>query len=84
MNQRTSQAGSSSCQCSTDIVWDAEGNDELCVNKSKTIEEQKDFLAVIGLSWGPGSEGSWNRTAEKMLQNLEDSGHPIFRKYGKH
>ena len=23
--------------------------------------------------------GSWNRTAENMLQNLKDSGHPIFR-----
>ena len=50
----------------------------------------EDFLAVIGLSW-LGSEkkwygtydgipnGSWNRTAEAMLQNFKDSGHPMFR-----
>ena len=35
-----------------DIVWDAKGNDEFCVNDAKTIEEYaENFLAVIGLSW---------------------------------
>ena len=33
------------------IVWDARGNDELCVKNSKT-SMPKDSLAVIGLSWG--------------------------------
>ena len=33
------------------IVWDAGGNDELCVKNSKT-SMPKDSLAVIGLSWG--------------------------------
>ena len=31
-----------------DIVWDAKGNDELCVNNSKTM--LKDSLTVIGFS----------------------------------
>ena len=51
----------------------------------------KDSLAVIGLSWGLdlkgcGTEltiakpdGSWSRTAEKMLQNFAGSRHPTFR-----
>ena len=46
-----------------DIVWDAKGNDELCENNSKTIEENaKYFLAVIGLSQWPGSEKKWYGT----------------------
>ena len=63
------------------------------MNYSKTILKsmQKDSLAVIGLSWGldlkrSGTEltianpdGSWNRTAEKMMQNFAGCGHPIFR-----
>ena len=52
---------------------------------------QKNFIAVIGLSWSTDPkkkrcgthdgkpDGSWNRTAEKMLQNFAGSGHPIFR-----
>ena len=52
---------------------------------------QTHFLTVIGLSWGldpkrSGTElydgkpdGSWNRKAEKLLQNFKDSGHPIFQ-----
>ena len=52
MNQTTSQAGSSSCQCFDDIVWDAKGNDELCAKiiQRQLKSVQKDFLAVIGLS----------------------------------
>ena len=34
-----------------DIVWDAKGNEEICENNSKKIEEYAQrFLAVIGLS----------------------------------
>ena len=74
------------------IVWDAKGNDELCVNNSKTtFEKAERFLRGHCSFLGPGSEikrygtydgkadGSRNRTAEKMLQNFKDSGHPIFR-----
>ena len=76
----------------SDIVWAAKGNDELCVNNSKTITEYAERFPRSHWSFlGPGSEkkwygthdgkpdGSWNRTAEKMLQNFEGSGHPIVR-----
>ena len=75
-----------------DIVWDAKGNDELCVHNSKTIIEYPERFPRGHRSFlGPGSEkkwygtydgkpdGSWNRTARKMVQNCEGSGHPIFR-----
>ena len=75
-----------------DIVWDAKGNDELRVNNSKTSKEYAERFPRGHWSFlGPGSEkkrygtydgkpnGPWNRTAEKMLQNFKDSGHPRFR-----
>ena len=68
-----------------DIVCDAKRNDELCVNNSKTIKEYAEGLlrGHWSLKWYGTYEckpdGSWNRTAEKMLQNFEGSGHPIFR-----
>ena len=74
-----------------DTVWDAKGNDELCVNNSKTIKEYAERFPRCHWFLGHGSEkkwygtyegkpdGSWNRTAEKMLQNFAGSGHPIFR-----
>ena len=65
---------------------------ELCVNKSKTIEEYTErfprghwSLLVLGSAkkwygtYDGKPDGSWNRTAEKMLQKFKDSGHPIFR-----
>ena len=75
-----------------DIVWDAQGNDELCAKKPMTIKECAEWFPRGHWSFqGLGSEkkwygtydckpdGSWNRTAEKMLQNFAGSGHPIFR-----
>ena len=75
-----------------DIVWDAKRNDEFCVNNSKTIKECAERFPRGHWSFlEPGSEkkrygtcgcepdGSWNRTAEKMLQNFAGSRHPIFR-----
>ena len=75
-----------------DIVWDVKGNDELCENDSKTMKEYAERFPRGHLSFErPGSErsgtelafakpdGSWNRTAEKMLQNFARSCHPIFR-----
>ena len=74
-----------------DIEWGEKGNDEVCVNNSKTIKEYAERFPCGQWSFlGPGSEkkwcgiydgkpdGSWNRTAEKMLHNFKDSGHPIF------
>ena len=59
---------------------------------SETIREYAErFPRGHGSFLVPGSEkkwygtydckpdGSWNRTAEKMLQNFAGSGHPIFR-----
>ena len=75
-----------------DIVWDATGSDELCVNNSNTIQEYAERFPRSHWSFlGPGSEkkwngtydgkpdGSWNRTAAKMLLSFAGSGHPIFR-----
>ena len=75
-----------------DIVCDAKGNDKLCEHNLTTIREYAERFPRGPWSFpGPGSEkklygtydckpdGSWNRTAEKMLQNFEGSVHPIFR-----
>ena len=74
-----------------DIAWDVKGNDELCGNNSKKIEEYAERFPRGHWSFlRPGSEkkwnrtydckpdGSWNRTAERMLKNFAGSGHPIF------
>ena len=74
------------------IAWCAKGNDELCVNNSKTVKEyaerfSRGHWSLLGLgsekkcygTYDGKPDGSWNRTAEKMLQNFKDSGHAIFR-----
>ena len=92
MNQRTSQAGSSSCQCLTTLY----GMQKDMMNYVKRIQRQlnsmlADSLAVIGLFLGLGSEGkwygtydhksdgSWDRIEEKMLLNFAETYHPVFR-----
>ena len=72
-----------------DTVCDANGNDDLCVNNSNTMKEYAErFTRGHWSVLGPGFEkkwydckpdGSWSRTAEKILQNFAGSGHPIFR-----
>ena len=92
MNQRTSQAGSSSCQCLTTLCGMQKGNDEKCDNNSKTIKQYARRFPRGHWSFsGPGSDKMWygtyvckpdgsrNRTAEKMLQNFGGSGHLVFR-----
>ena len=89
--QRTSQAGSSSCQCST-TLYGMRKEMKNCVEiNSKRVEGYaRIFLAVIGLSLGlvqqrsgtphtianPTGHGIGLRT--KMMQNFQRSGHPIF------
>ena len=75
-----------------DIVWDAKGNDDICENNSKTIKQcARRFPRGHWSFPGPGSEkqwygtydhkpdGSWDRTAEKMLLNFAEINHPVFR-----
>ena len=92
MNQRTTKAGSSSCQCSTTLYGTQKERMNHLSTHSKTIKAYAErFLRGHWSFLGLGSEkkwygtydgkpdGSWKRTAEKMLQNFEGSGHPIFR-----
>ena len=69
----------------TSIAWDVKGNDEFCVNNSKTIKKYAERFprghwSFLGLgTYDCKPDGSWNRIAEKMLQSFTGSGHPIFR-----
>ena len=59
-----------------DIVWDAKGDEELCENNSKkNLKIEKKWYATHNCK----PNGSWDRTTEKMMQNFQRSGHPIFR-----
>ena len=75
-----------------DIVWDAKGNDEICENNSKTIKQYArgfprghwSFLEFRSEKKWYGTyyhkpDGSWDRTAEKMLLNFAETNHPVFR-----
>ena len=82
-----------------DIVWDAKGNDALCVNKSKTIKEYADRFPRGHWSFlGPGSEkkwygtydckpdGSWNRTAGEHaaeFRTMRSSDIPLCQCFGE-
>ena len=72
VNHRTSH----SCQCSTTLYGMQKGNDELCVNDSKTNKEYAVF-AVIGLSWGLDPKRSG---AELTMENQMDLGIELPRK----
>ena len=71
-----------------DILWDATGNEELCENNSKRVEEYaRRFARGHWCFLGPGSEKKWyatfnskpnrcwDRTAEKIMQIFQRSGH---------
>ena len=46
-----------------DIVWDAKGNHELCVNNSKTLNENAEGFSRGHWSFlGPGSQEKWYGT----------------------
>ena len=73
-----------------DIVWDAKGKDELCVNNLKTIKEYAErFPRGHWSSQGPGSEKKWygfydSKTTWILGPNCRElnfagSSHPIFR-----
>ena len=61
-----------------DFVWDAKGNDELCANNSKTIEEYAErFLRGHWSFVGRGSERSGT---ELTIANRMDLGTELQRK----
>ena len=75
-----------------DIVWDSEGNVELCENNAKTIKHYArrfhlGHWSFIGLrsekkwygTYGYKLDGVWDRTAEKTLLNFAGSRHLVFR-----
>ena len=75
-----------------DIVWDAKGNGEICDNNSKTIEQYarrfpRGHWSFLGLAsekkwygtYDPKPDGSWDRTAEKMLLHCIETNQPVFR-----
>ena len=91
MNLRRSKIGSSSCHCTTTfygehreimkIEWRSPG-----MLQHVPTSSRKDVVIL-----GPGSEkkwygtctdkpdGDWDKTAERMMLNLAESGHPKFR-----
>ena len=92
MFQRTSKAGSSSCQCSTTLYGMRKEMKNYVKLFQKRVEEYaRRFPRGHWSFLGPGSEekwhatcncklnGSWNRTAGKMMQYFQRSRHPIFR-----
>ena len=82
-----------------DIVWDVEGNDELCLINSKTIKEYAErfprghwsFLGRASEKKWYGTydckpDGSWNRTAEKNageLRRIRSSDIPWYQCLGE-
>ena len=75
-----------------DIVWGERGNTVKCFEKSVTVANYAHrFLLGRWSFWGPGSEKKWygtysdepdvdwDKTAEPMMLNFAESGHPIFR-----
>ena len=84
----------SSCQCTTTLFVENEGNTETCTMNSVTVCElcSQILARTLVTSLGPGSEkkwytelfsdksdGDWDKTAELMMLNFAESGQPIFR-----
>ena len=92
MNQRTSQARSSSCQCSTTLYGIHKEMMNYVKSNSKTIKKYAEIFPRGHWSLlKPGSEkmwhgtysekpdGSWDRIAERKMLKFSESGNPIFR-----
>ena len=74
MNQRTSQARSSSCFCSTTLyVMQKEMMIYVLIVQRQSKNMQKDFFAVIGLSWSldPKRSGTERTMANQMDLGME-------------
>ena len=92
VNLSSSTTGSSSRQCTTTL----HGEKKETQKGVMTIQRQlrimfANSVAVIGLSWGLGSEKKWygthsckpdgssDKIAEQMMMDFSEHGHPIFR-----
>ena len=75
-----------------DIVWVERANREKCIMNSVTVAKYaRKFSLGCWSLLGSGSEkkwcgtytdkpdGEWDKTAESMMFNFAESGHPIFR-----
>ena len=75
-----------------DIVWDSEGNNEICEYNSQTVAKyvrkfSRGHWSFLGLgseekwygTYSDKPDGSWDRMAEEMMLIFSGSGHPIFR-----
>ena len=92
MSLRTSKAGSSSCQCTTTLNGkQKETNNNVNAIHRQLRNYARGFPRGHWSFLGLGSEknwcgtytdrpdGSWDRTAEEMMENFSRSGHPISR-----
>ena len=67
------------------IDWTKRGNEENCVaNALKHVEYARRFTQGRWSFLGLGShlhkpDGEWEKTAESMMLNFVESGHPVFR-----
>ena len=92
LNLRNSQAGSSSCQCSTILIGQAKETMRFVfrTQKKKVKTYAKNFSQGHWTFLGPGDEkkwygkskylpeGKWNFVASQMVQRLKGTGHPVF------
>ena len=91
VNQSTSMERSSSVKMYNDIDWTRQGNKENCfANAPRVTEYARRFTQGRWSFPGPGSEkkwygshahkldGDWDKTAESMMLNFAESGHPVF------
>ena len=92
VNLSNSKDESSSCQCTTTLYGEKNGNKELCTANSVNVAEYARRFAPGHRSFlGPRSEtkwygthtckpnGEWDNVAEIMMINFCESGHPVFR-----
>ena len=92
MNQSNAKEGSSSCQCTMTSDWGNRGNKDNCLaNALRVTEYARRFTQGHWSFLGPGFEkkwcgthvnkpdGEWDKTAENMMLNFAENGHPACR-----
>ena len=92
MNQSNSKEGSSPCQCTLTLIGQKEETEKICIANALRIPEYaRRFTRGRWSFLVPGSErkwygthvtkpdGEWSKTAEDMMLNFAESGHPKVR-----